>query len=159
MRDFSRDWVKSQIALVMFNKAISKYEVTRQPGVIKEATGIFSHITNNTYKTIVKPAESKELLIRDKHGNSKGVVEMSRGTKEELYFAMRLGLIEEYEKRAESMPIIMDDILVNFDDERGPLAIQALEEFAKGRQVIVLTCHESALDLYSKYGDNEVVIN
>ena len=42
---------------------------------------------------------------------------MSRGTREQLYLAMRFGLIEEYEARSEPLPIIMDDVFVNFDDD------------------------------------------
>lgn len=159
LKELSRDWAKFQIAQVMLDKAIYKYENTRQPEVIRVAEDIFSKLTNKKYPTILKPLYSDELIIRDKFNNSKGVLEMSRGTKEQLYFAMRLGLIKEYESRSESMPVIMDDILVNFDDERGPLSIQALEDFSKGRQVIVFTCHRNMLEIYKKYGANEVVIS
>ena len=158
LREYSREWVKWQIAQLVLDKAISKYEQTRQPVVIKAASDIFSRITNQRYGTIVRSAESNELRIRDERGDTKGVIEMSRGTKEELYFAMRLGLIKEYEKRSESMPVIMDDILVNFDDERGPLAIQALEDFAKERQIIVLTCHKNTLAIYKEYGVKEILV-
>ena len=81
---------------------------------------------------------------------------MSRGTKEQLYLAMRLGLIKEYETRSESMPIIMDDILANFDDDRGPRAVKALKRFSKDRQIIVLTCHHNTLDMYKQLGDRDI---
>jgi len=71
---------------------------------------------------------------------------------------MRLGLIAQYEQNAEPLPVIMDDILVNFDDERGPLAVQALAEFARNRQVIVMTCHESTRELYRRAGAAEVAV-
>jgi len=158
MIDYSKEWAKSQIALVMLDKAISKYENTRQPGVINEASSIFSSITNR-YPTIVKLVDSDEIRIKEEFGNNKSLLETSRGTKEQLYFSMRLGLIKEYEKRSESMPIIMDDILVNFDDERGPSAIQILADFAKDRQVIVLTCHKNALDIYKEHGANEIAFS
>lgn len=159
LKNFSLEWAKFQIAKVMLSKAISEYENTRQPQVIKVAEDIFSSLTNNTYPTITKPIDRDELMICDKSGNRKGVLEMSRGTKEQLYFAMRLGLIKVYESQTESMPIIMDDILVNFDDERGPLAIEALNNFATERQVIVFTCHKNMSDLYIKFGANQVTIS
>ncbi len=157
LRDCSRDWIKYQIALVMLNKAISKYEDTRQPEVIKEATGIFSLITNKRYTAVIKPINNDDLHIKDAQGNIKKVMEMSRGTREQLYLAMRLGLIKEYEKRSESMPVIMDDVLVNFDDNRNPLAIRALNEFAKERQLIILTCHRNLLERYIESGAGEPV--
>lgn len=156
LRDYSRDWVRTQIPLFALEKAISKYEDTRQPGVIKAAEDIFSSITNHAYPAIIKPIDSDELRIRDSSGATKGVLEMSRGTKEQLYLAMRLGLIKEYETRSESMPIIMDDILANFDDDRGPLAVKALKRFSKDRQIIVLTCHNNTLDMYKQLGDRDI---
>lgn len=152
------EWVKSQIALNILEKAISKYENTRQPDVINTAKDVFSQITNSQYPTVQMQAESQELIIKDSSGNGKKVIEMSRGTMEELYFAMRLGLIEEYEKRAEPMPFVMDDTFVNFDDDRRKLAIKALDEFAKDRQVIVLTCHKSIMELYESANANVITV-
>lgn len=157
LRDYSRDWVRTQIPLFALEKAISKYENTRQPSVIKAAEDIFSSITNHAYPAIIKPIDSDELRIRDSSGATKGVLEMSRGTKEQLYLAMRLGLIKEYETRSESMPIIMDDILANFDDDRGPLAVKALKRFSKDRQIIVLTCHKNTLDMYKQLGARDII--
>ncbi len=148
LKDTAGEWVKSKIALNILEKAISKYENTRQPDVINTAKDVFSNITNSQYPTVQMQAESQELIIKDSTGNSKKVTEMSRGTLEELYFSMRLGLVEEYEKRVEPMPFVMDDTFVNFDDERGQLAIEALNRFAKDRQVIVLTCHKSIMDIF-----------
>lgn len=158
LKEAAGEWVKSQIALNILGKAISKYEDTRQPEVIKTAKDVFSHITNTQYPTVLMQAETQELIIKDSSGNSKNVTEMSRGTMEELYFSMRLGLIEEYEKRAEPMPYVMDDTFVNFDDDRRILAIEALDKFAKNRQVIILTCHKSIMDLYASTNVNKITI-
>jgi uncharacterized protein YhaN len=51
----------------------------------------------------------------------------------------------------------MDDIFVNFDDKRNPMAIKILKEFAKGRQVIILTCHKKLLEIYLEMGAREPV--
>lgn len=69
---------------------------------------------------------------------------------------MRLGLISVYETESEPMPIIMDDILVDFDDDRGPAAIRGLIEFSNNRQVIILTCHKNTLDIYKSLGAREI---
>jgi uncharacterized protein YhaN len=146
------DWATSQVALLALKKAISKYENTRQPEVIRAATDVFSIVTDHAYSAIIKPADINDLKILDRFGKGKFVSELSRGSREQLYFAMRLGLIKVYESKSEPMPMVMDDILVNFDDERGPLAMKALVEFSKSRQVIVFTCHKSTLDFYKTIG-------
>ena len=81
---------------------------------------------------------------------------MSRGTKEQLYFAMRLGLISTFETNSEPMPIIMDDILVNFDDDRGQATIEGLLGFSEKRQILVLTCHKNTLEIYKRLGANQI---
>lgn len=83
-------------------------------------------------------------------------MEMSRGTREQLYLAMRFGLIEEYESRAEPLPVIMDDVFVNFDDDRKPRVVEILSEFAKDRQVLLLTCHRHSLEWYEKFGARRI---
>ena len=106
----------------------------------------------------MKPTDSDELVIQDQAANRKTVKEMSRGTKEQLYFAMRLGLIDVYEQTSEPMPVVMDDVLVNFDDDRRPAAIKALKEFATNRQVIVFTCHKDVSDTYKEIGAKELIL-
>ena len=77
---------------------------------------------------------------------------MSRGTREQLYLAMRFGLIDEYETRSEPLPAVMDDVFVNFDDERDGRFTKILSKFGEQRQVLVLNCHERSLDSYKEIG-------
>jgi uncharacterized protein YhaN len=159
LNDYARDWVRAKIALFVLGKAILKYENTRQPEVIKATQEIFANITDHAYPVIIKSVETNEIKIQDAACRSKSVVKMSRGTREQLYFAMRLGLIEVYEIEREPMPIVMDDILVNFDDDRGPSAIQELVKFAEDRQIIILTCHNNTFNLYRSLGASEIILN
>ena len=43
---------------------------------------------------------------------------LSRGTAEQLYLAIRFAYITNYSAHSESLPVIMDDVLVNFDPKR-----------------------------------------
>jgi len=158
LKEKASDWIKSQIALETLKQAIAEYEKTRQPDVINQATTVFTKITNSKYPNVIMLAEKNELVISDDHGASKKVGELSTGTFEELFFAMRLGLIKEYEKRAESMPFVMDDTFVNFDDDRRERAIEAINEFSHDRQVIILTCHNKIKELFEIYSANVLVL-
>ncbi|HHE41675.1 MAG TPA: hypothetical protein ENL12_03400 [Dehalococcoidia bacterium] len=157
LQDAWREWLTSRIALWGINSAVSRYEEERQPEVIRAAQDAFCTITGGRYVKLIKSMDDNSLHVRDHEGFDRTVEQLSRGTREQLYLALRLGLIEQYEQNAEPLPVIMDDILVNFDDERGPRAVQALVEFAKRRQVIVMTCHERARELYRQAGANELV--
>ena len=158
IKECASEWVVNKVALYMLNKARTKYEKERQPSVIKAAGKIFSHTTQGSYKRIFKPMDSEDILIVDEHERAKGLLEMSRGTREQLYLAMRFGLIAEHEKRSEPLPIIMDDVFVNFDDDRNNQIIDRVRYFAQKRQIIVLTCHKRTLEAYSAGGANTVTI-
>ena len=83
---------------------------------------------------------------------------MSRGTREQLYLALRFGLIDEYETRSEPLPTVMDDIFVNFDDERDERITKILNKFGKSRQIIVLTCHQRSLEAYQNIGATAISV-
>jgi uncharacterized protein YhaN len=157
LNNLSREWVISRLALSLLAKGKQEYEKNRQPAVIKSASTLFSEMTG--YSKIMKPLDSDSLMIFDENEKKKGVAEMSRGTREQLYLSMRLGLIEEYESRSEPLPVVMDDVFVNFDDDRRGKVIEILKEFSIDRQVIILTCHKHSLDLYTRHGAKQVHIN
>jgi len=159
IRECSRKWAVNKIALHMLDKARKKYEKERQPAVIKLAEEIFGYVTKGNYSRIFKPMDSDDIFIVNKNEQTKGLLEMSRGTREQLYLALRFGLIGEYEKRSEPLPIVMDDIFVNFDDDRNNQMRDRIIQFSKKRQVIILTCHKHTFDAYSSLGANAVTIS
>ncbi len=158
LREAVKQWATAKIALAMLDSAKKEYEKTRQPGVLKSAESVFAEITAGKYLRIVKPLDEDEIFIQNTHGVQTKVSETSRGTREQLYLCMRLGLIEEYESRSEPLPLVMDDVLVNFDDSRKVKVIETLTRFSKSRQIIVLTCHKASLDAYLKAGATRIRI-
>ena len=73
-------------------------------------------------------------------------VHLSLGTCQQLYLALRIALLITADNVGRNIPIIADDILVNFDSKRRAAAARALAELARHRQVIMLTCHEEIVD-------------
>ena len=158
LKNLAETWASYRSALVLIEEAKGRYEKTRQPGVIRAAENLFAEITGEAYGHIIKPIDSDDILIENDRHKRKGVQEMSRGTLEQLYLAMRFGLIEEYESRSEPLPAVLDDVFVNFDDDRDQRLIQILNRFSKERQVIVLTCHQRSLEAYKSIGANQVTV-
>ncbi len=158
LQSLAREWAAYRGALVLLDAAKQKYEKTRQPGVIRSAENLFTQITGGNYQRIIKPIDQDDLMIENNRHQRKGVLEMSRGTREQLYLAMRFGLIDEYETRSEPLPAVMDDVFVNFDDERDERLITILDQFSKQRQVIVLTCHQRSLEAYKNIGATPITV-
>ena len=71
----------------------------------------------------------------------------SDGTVDQLYLALRLAVAEELTPEA---PLILDDALVRFDDERMKAALAILRELSDKRQVILFTCQQREKDAVCK---------
>ncbi len=158
LKTLAETWANYRGALVLIEEAKKRYEKNRQPGVIRAAENLFADITGGIYGHIIKPIDSDDILIENDRHKRKGVKEMSRGTLEQLYLAMRFGLIEEYESRSEPLPAVLDDVFVNFDDERDQRLINVLNQFGQQRQVLVLTCHQRSLEAYKNIGANQITV-
>ena len=72
---------------------------------------------------------------------------LSTGAREQLYLAIRLAYIMHYCRDAEPLPIVMDDVLVNSDDERALQSLSVLLELSEQVQILFLTCHQHVVDL------------
>ena len=76
---------------------------------------------------------------------------LSRGTREQLFLSLRLALAACYARRGAPLPLVLDDVLVNFDIERAKAAAAVLRDFAAaGHQVLIFTCHEHILRLFNR---------
>jgi uncharacterized protein YhaN len=78
------------------------------------------------------------------------VESMSDGARDQLYLALRLASLHNYLDSKEPIPFIVDDILIQFDDERAAAALEALAELSKRTQVIFFTHHEHLVELATR---------
>ena len=148
----TKEWLSTKMALAILNESKQKYEDEKQPEVITQTREYFKAITENAYNDLRISLSEKHVSILDATGKVKTVEELSRGTREQLLLALRFGLIEEYEKNAEPLPVVLDDIMVNFDIHRAENLVSVLSDFAKNRQVVLFTCHEHTRDLFQANG-------
>lgn len=152
----TKEWLSTKMALAILNDSKQKYEAEKQPEVITQTREYFKAITENAYEDLRISLSEKHVSIIDAKGKQKTVEELSRGTREQLLLALRMGLIEEYEKSTEPLPVALDDIMVNFDVHRAENLAEVLTDFAKNRQVIMFTCHEHTRDLFKEHGANVI---
>lgn len=139
----ARQWATRAIALRLLEETRRRYERERQPQVIRQAERYFATITGGRYLRILAPPGEGTVRVEPAEGPAKEPDELSRGTAEQLYLALRFGLIEEFARGAEPLPVVMDDILVNFDPDRKERAAAAIAELAEGHQVVYFTCDPS----------------
>ncbi len=130
--------------------AQARYERDRQPEVVKHAGRLFSTMTDGRYTGLTIPLGDGRIEVFDRNAGAKTSELLSRGTAEQLYLALRLGLIAQLGAVGAGLPVLMDDVLVNFDPERRRGAASAVAELAASRQVVFFTCHPETAALFSE---------
>lgn len=125
------------------------YEAERQPETLKEASVYLEQLTDGKYARVWAPLGEQVLRVDDAQGQTLAVELLSRGVREQLFLSLRLALVSMFARRGAALPVILDDILVNFDSRRARAAAVVLRDFAsQGHQLLVFTCHEHILKLF-----------
>ena len=150
LTELAERWAVLTLAAQAVRRATERYERERQPEVLRHGQRYFEKMTSGRYDRIFNPPGQQRIEVRSARGRRLPPGKLSRGTAEQLYLALRLGLIEERKTHSEPVPIMMDDILVNFDPPRAAAACQAIARIAKSHQVIYLTCHPHIVELFQK---------
>jgi uncharacterized protein YhaN len=138
--------------------AQERYERERQPDVVKRAETVFRAITRDRYVGLGMPLGEGRIEVFDSRSSARTSAELSRGTAEALYLALRLGLIAHLGDVGPGLPLLMDDVLVNFDTERRVGVAAAVAELAQERQVVVFTCHPEIADLFATAAPDRTLI-
>ncbi|TDB37635.1 MAG: hypothetical protein D9V44_06090 [Actinobacteria bacterium] len=142
----------------LVGKAQERYERERQPEVVKRAEEIFRTLTGDRYVGLSVPLGSNRLEVFDERSAAKTSTELSRGTAEALYLALRLGLVSQLEDVGPGLPLLMDDVLVNLDPERRRGAAVAVADLARERQVVLFTCHPDTAELFGQIAPDRTEI-
>ncbi len=129
------------------------YEKTRQPESLQEASGYLERMTGGRYRRVWTPLSEDVLLVDDAGGKPLPVELLSHGAREQLFLCLRLALAGSYARRGAALPLVLDDVLVNFDGARARAAAGVLRDFAaEGHQLLVFTCHDHIARLFDDLG-------
>ena len=144
----SLEWASFAVAGYLINKAKKKFEKEQQPGTILNAGIFFREITESRYEGLVCPIGKNTVEAVTSLKKRKQPEELSRGTAEQLYLALRFGYIKNRAGNSGSLPVIMDDILVNFDPGRAKNTAKTILELSKDLQILFFTCHPETIDIF-----------
>jgi uncharacterized protein YhaN len=149
LADAIRRWKILTIIARLLEAVRQHYETDRQPETLREASQYLARLTDGHYHRIWMPLDRRGLLIENALGQSLSLDVLSRGTREAVLICLRLALARSFARRGAALPLVLDDVLVNFDSSRVRCAAEVLCEFAKsGHQVIMFTCHEHITEIF-----------
>ncbi|GMA69183.1 hypothetical protein GCM10025879_04290 [Leuconostoc litchii] len=130
------DYLTLKLTVRWINKALQNASQNRFPKMQELATKYFKYLTNERYDKIQFSKNSLQVITID--SQKFDVTELSTGTQEQLYVAFRLALSQVI-KDIISMPLLVDDGFVNFDDNRKKNVMHLLHDLAQEQQIIYWT--------------------
>ncbi len=144
-----QEWREHAVVSRVLERLRHHYEKNRQPETLAEASGYLSRLTGGEYVRVWTPIADDILLVENSAGQSLKVEVLSRGTREQLFLSIRLAVVSTFAKRGVRLPMVLDDVLVNFDAVRTQRAAEVLMNFATaGHQVMIFTCHEHMWQMF-----------
>ncbi|MBI5845480.1 MAG: AAA family ATPase [Deltaproteobacteria bacterium] len=148
LRVLALSWGRHATALELLSQARSRFEESERPTVIKEAESLFAKITDGAYTRLHTPTGQLEIEAEAPSGVRRKTSELSRGTAEQLYLCLRLAYARAGAARHGGIPLVMDDVFVNFDHPRAERAAMVLSDIARSMQVLYFTCHAHTFDMF-----------
>ena len=138
------DQLVLHLASTMLGDAMREVEDTMGGSALDRTSEAFAAVTDGDYALRIHDGPAGEELFameRAFPGERKALTELSEGTRDQLYLALRMEALRGYCQSAMAVPFIADDILQTFDNRRAAAALRALCELSNDLQVIVLTHH------------------
>lgn len=127
-------------------EADRRFREEHQPDVFARAGGYLERITDGRYHRLgreERDGATRVLLYGPGLDDPLEVDDTtSTGTREQVYLALRLATVDHVDHDQERLPLLLDEVFVNWDAERRRRGLDLVAEIARVRQVFVCTCHE-----------------
>ncbi|MDQ0189022.1 AAA family ATPase [Alicyclobacillus cycloheptanicus] len=143
------EYLRVELARRLLHRAIEVFREQNQSSVLQRASEFFHRLTVGRYRALSVEHDGTEWYLEAEHadGTHRRVHHMSDGTRDQLFLSLRLAFVaQQVQSGGFALPLIMDDILVHFDDQRTRAALQVLHELAAETQILYFTHHQSVVD-------------
>jgi uncharacterized protein YhaN len=147
-------FARAKIGAVILAREIERYRQENQGPMLTSASKMFARLTLGRFTGVRAGYDDKDKptikCVRAGNINMEGEVDvegLSEGTRDQLYLSLRLASLLRYADLAEPMPLVLDDVLVQFDDERSRAALELIAELSGRMQVLFFTHHTRLVEL------------
>ncbi len=149
MADSAERYLRLQTAARLLKWSIEKFRETKQGPMLSKASTIFNGLTMDSFSRLLVDSEgdAPRLFGVRPSGEQVDVTGMSEGSRDQLYLALRLAALELQVEQGFTMPLIADDLFINFDDRRTAAGLNVLGDLSRSMQVVFLTHHDHLVPL------------
>lgn len=147
----SQDYLASLLAGEVIGRTLDLASNDRFPKMLKLAQDYLEILTGGRYREILLPAKlSKKTPLKVVRKDKKKIplAYLSRGTQEQLYFALKLAFVMQIKDKID-LPVLIDDSFVNFDGPRTGYIVDMLKKMSEDKQILVFTAREDLAEAVS----------
>lgn len=146
LQSFREEYDAIQMAISTLSDINTRLQNRFSPELGRRAAEIFSGITGGRYNTVLLSRELQMQAQGTEESTAHASTLLSQGTVDQLYLAVRLALCDMVLPAAPSVPLVLDDALLRFDDQRLHAALDYLVQEGQKRQIILFTCQHRETD-------------
>lgn len=145
----ARNYVAGRAGIQAVEAALRLYRERHRSAMMRKASDAFNTISGGEYSGLATVLEKDQeiLVAAAAAGGTKLARELSKGTRFQLYLALRVAGYHEVAASREILPFVADDIMETFDDGRAFNALRLMADMARVGQVVYLTHHEHLCDI------------
>lgn len=145
----ARAHLARRFALMALEQGLRRYRDSHRSAMLARASEAFARLSRGAYAGLAaQPDGGSEVLVAvPAQGGAKLATDLSKGTRFQLYLALRIAGYHELAKARAPVPFIADDIMETFDDDRAEQAFALLGDMSRTGQVIYLTHHRHLCDM------------
>ncbi|MCG3268049.1 YhaN family protein [Yoonia sp. I 8.24] len=149
IQDVALRYVKLRAGHVLAQEAIRRYRDKHRSGMMEATQVAFRELTNGAYTALQTQAQgtNETLIAIDASGRAKHAQDMSKGTRFQLYLALRAAAYEQLADQGTCLPFFCDDIFETFDEARTKSACKMMARIGRRGQAIYLTHHQHVVDI------------
>lgn len=146
-------YVELRLSKTVLDAQMEHFRKASQGPVLDMAGQYLESITMGSLSAVYADYDSRGdpvLKAQRPDGTGLGMEELSDGSRDQLFLALRLAGLNHYLEHNPPFPFTVDDILVHFDDRRAGRTLSLLAGLACKTQIIFFTHHRHLVDLARK---------
>lgn len=150
LRQDAARFLRLRLATHLLQTQIERFRKENQGPLLQKSGAFFQSITQGSFNGLGAEfnADDLPILMGVRPDQTKVPVKgLSDGSRDQLYLALRLAALDRHLEDHEPMPLILDDLLITFDDDRAKSILPQLGMLAKRTQIFVFTHHQHLVEL------------
>ncbi len=146
-------WCSLDLSIEAVDHIRHRLERYAQSETLQLASQYLDRLTCGKYPNVWSPLGERHLCIDDDAEQTLRIQQLSTGTREQLFLAIRLAMIRRFADEGIELPMVLDDVFVNFDQIRTEAAVDTILDFAdQGQQILLFTCHLHLAHMFEAKG-------